>query len=86
MPEIMKEQLCYKQMKPPPKCLKSQKEKLCKTNSNEKQQVATLNVYSMVISQHILAPWCMSGNVDLARQVVQHQGPTELTASQHSMF
>ena len=40
----------------------------------------------MIISQNILAPGCMSGNVDLARQVVQHQGPPDLTASQHSMF
>jgi len=36
----------------------------------------------MVISQHVLAP----GYVDLARQVGQCQGPTELTASQHSAF
>jgi len=28
MPKITKEQLCYKQMNPPPKCLKSWSEQL----------------------------------------------------------
>ena len=50
------------------------------------QQVATLNVHSMLISQHIPAPGCpsKSGNVNLARQVAQSQGPKEPKHSKHS--
>ena len=58
-------------------------EQLRLTKSYE-QKDATPNVLSTCPSTRVNLS--QSGNVDLARQVVRHQGPTEPKHSQHSAF
>jgi len=73
--------LCWKQMNQPPKWQATLFDKIiCTKGCNSKCAFYAYLSTSPSTRVHL----SKSGNVDLTRQVVRHQGPTEPKHSQHS--